>query len=167
MVILIKTLNSSSVFLPPTLIYCASVQSLPVLSFMVPILAWNTLLITPVFLKRSLVFPILLFSSISLHCSFKKSLLSFFAFLWNSAFSWVYLSLSPLLFASLLSSYIYKASSDNHFNCFHFCFLGWFWSLPPVRKYEPLPIVLHAFCLPDLILWIYSPPLYNLMDFSP
>ena len=34
---------------------------------------------------------------------------------WRSVFSCVYLSLSPLLFASLLSSGICKASSDNHF----------------------------------------------------
>ena len=115
-------LYSSSVFLPPILIYCAFIRSLPFLSFMVPILAWNTLLITPVFLKRSLVFPILLFSSISLQCSFKKSLLSLFAILWNSAFSWVYLSLSPLPFASLVSSVICKASSDNHFAFLHFFF---------------------------------------------
>ena len=76
----------------------ASVRSLPFLCFIAPILEWHVPLITPIFLKRSLVFPMLLFSSISLHCSFKKSLLSLLAILWNSAFSWVYLSLSPLLF---------------------------------------------------------------------
>ena len=41
--------------------------------------------------KRYLAFAILLFSFISLHCSFKKAFLSFLAVLWNSAFSWVYL----------------------------------------------------------------------------
>ena len=41
------------------------VSSLPLLSFIVPILAWNFPLMSPIFLKRSLVFPILLFSSIS------------------------------------------------------------------------------------------------------
>ena len=35
-----------------------------------------------IFLKRSLVFPILLFSSISLHWSLKKALLSLLAILW-------------------------------------------------------------------------------------
>ena len=39
---------------------------------------------------------------------------SLLTILWNSAFSWVYLSLSPLPFASLLSSVICKVSSDNH-----------------------------------------------------
>ena len=57
---------------------------------MLPILAWNSPLISPIFLQRSLVFPILLFSSTSLHCSLKKSFLSFLAILWNSEFSWVY-----------------------------------------------------------------------------
>ena len=75
------------------------------------------------FLEEISVFPILLFSSTTLHCSFKKAFLSLLAILWNTAFSWIYLSLSPLLFASLLSSAICKASSDSHFPFFHFFFL--------------------------------------------
>jgi len=39
----------------------------------------------------------------------------FLAILWNSAFKWVYLSFSPLPFASLLFIAVCKASSDNHF----------------------------------------------------
>ena len=66
-------------------------------------LAWNVPLLSLIFLTRSLVFPILLFSSISLHCSLKKASLSLLAILWNSAFSWVSLSLSPLPFTSFLS----------------------------------------------------------------
>ena len=54
--------------------------------------------------KLSLVFLILLLSSISLHCSFKKAFLSFLAILWNSEFSWVCLSLSPSPFVFLVSS---------------------------------------------------------------
>ena len=46
------------------------------------------------------------------------------AILWNSAFGWVYFSLSPLLFTSLLFSTIWKASSDNHFSFLHFFFFG-------------------------------------------
>ena len=41
----------------------------------------------------------------------------------NSAFKWVYLYFSPLLFASLLFIAICKASSDSHF-AFAFLFLG-------------------------------------------
>ena len=51
--------------------------------------------------------------------------IAFLAVLWNSAFSWVYLSLSPFPLTSLLSSAIYKASSDNcHFAFLHLFFLG-------------------------------------------
>ena len=106
------------------LISYASVRSIPFLSFIVPTFAWNTPLVSLILLKRSLVFPILLFSSISLHWSLKKALLSLLAILWNSAFKWEYLSLSPLPFASLLFSAIFKASSDNYFALLPFFFLG-------------------------------------------
>ena len=49
------------------LISSASVRSLPFLSFIVPIFALNIPLVSLIFLKRSLVFPILLFLSTSLH----------------------------------------------------------------------------------------------------
>ena len=64
----------------------ASVRSIPFLSFIVPIFAWNVPLVYLIFLKRSLVFPILLFSSISLHWSLQKAFLSLLAILWNSEF---------------------------------------------------------------------------------
>ena len=79
-----------------------------------------------IFLKRSLVFPILLFSSISLHCLLRKTFSSLLAIHWNSAFRWVYLSFYPFPFASLLFSGTYKASSDNQFALLHFFFLGMF-----------------------------------------
>ena len=49
------------------LISSASVRSLLFLSFLVPFFVWNASLVSPIFLKRSLVFPILLFYCISLH----------------------------------------------------------------------------------------------------
>ena len=52
------------------LIVSASVESLPFLSFIVPMFAWNVSLVSLIFLKRSL-----LFSSISLHCFLKKAFL--------------------------------------------------------------------------------------------
>ena len=70
------------------------------------------------FLKRS--FPFYCFS-VSSHWSLRKAFSSVLAILWNSACRWVYLSFSPLPFASLLFSAICKASSDNHFA---FLFLG-------------------------------------------
>ena len=108
------------------LISSASVRSLLFLSFIVPIFAWNVLSISPVFLKRSLVFPVLLFSFISLHCSLNKAFLSLLAVLWNSAFSWVYLSLSPFLRylwgllsqpLCLLASHFLWDGFDHHLLC--------------------------------------------------
>ena len=58
-----------------------SVRSIPFLSFIMPVFAWNVPLVSLIFLKRSLVFPVLLFSSISLHGSFRKAFFSFFFFL--------------------------------------------------------------------------------------
>ena len=106
------------------LISSASVRSIPFLSFIEPIFAWNVPLESLIFLKRSLVFPILLFSSISLHWSLRKAFSSLLAVLWNSAFKWIYFSFSPLLFASLLFSAICKASLDSHFVFLHFFSLG-------------------------------------------
>ena len=57
-------LYSSSMYLCHLfLISSASVRSILFLSFIVPIFAWNVLLLSLIFLKRSLVFLILLFSS--------------------------------------------------------------------------------------------------------
>ena len=61
------------------LISYASVRSIPFLSFIVPIFEWNIPLVSLTFMKKSLVFPILLFSSISLHWSLRKALLSLLA----------------------------------------------------------------------------------------
>ena len=79
------------------LISSASVRSIPFPSFIEPIFAWNIPLVSLIFLKRSLVFPILL-SSISLHWSLKKAFLSLLAILWNSAFRCLYLSFSRLFY---------------------------------------------------------------------
>ena len=43
----------------------------------------------------------------------RKAFLSLLAILWYSAFKWVYISFSPLLFASLLFTVICKASPDR------------------------------------------------------
>ena len=53
----------------------SSIRSLQFLSFIMPFFAWNVPLISVTFLKWSLVFPILLFFSTSLHCSLKKAFL--------------------------------------------------------------------------------------------
>jgi len=125
------------------LISSVSARSRPFLSVIVLILAWNVPLVSLIFLKRSLVFPILLFYSVSLHWSLRKAFLSLLAIVWNSAFKWVYLSFSPLPFTSLFSA-ICKASSDN---CLPFCISFswvWSWSLPPVECHKPQSIVHQA-----------------------
>ena len=103
------------------LISSASVRSIPFLSFIVPIFAWNGPLVSVNFLRKSQVFPILLFSSISLHWSLRKMFLSLLAILWDSAFRCLYLSFSFLAFTSLFTA-ICKALSDNHFAFSHIFF---------------------------------------------
>ena len=118
-------------------------------------------LVSLFFLKRSLVFPILLFSSISLHWLLRKAFLSLIVILWNSEFKWVYLSFSPLPLAPLLFSAIWKASSCNHFAFLHFFFLGMV-LLPVSCTMSWTSIHSSSGALSYLIPWIYlSLPLYN------
>ena len=106
------------VFLPHLFwISPASFRSILFLSFIESTFAWNVPLVSLIFLKRSPVFPILLFPSISLHWSLRKAFLSLLAILWNSAFKWEYLSFSPLLFTSPLFTAICKASSERSLVC--------------------------------------------------
>ena len=111
-------------FLPILLLSSASVRSIPFLPIIEPIFAWNFPLVSLMFLKRSLVFPILLFSSISLHWLLRKAFLSLLAILWNSAFKWACRSFSPLPFTSLHFAVVWRAYSANHFAFLHVFFLG-------------------------------------------
>ena len=143
-------LNDSSVYsCYLILISSASVRSIPFLSFIVPIFVWNIPLVFLIFLKRSLVSHILLFSSICIDhwgrflispCySLELGIQTGVSFLFS------------LPFASLLFSAICEASPDNHFAFFAFFFSwGWSWSLPPIQCHEPTSIVLLALCLSDL-----------------
>jgi len=156
-------LYSSSVYSCHSfLISFVYVRSIPFLSFMVPIIAGNGPLVSLIFLKRSLVFPILLLSSISLHWSLRKAFLSLLAVLWNSVFRWIYLSFSPLPFTYLLFIPVCKASSDKNFAFLHFFFLGRSLSQALVPCQEPPYIIIQALYQLVLISWIYlSLPLYN------
>ena len=101
----------------------ASLRSTPFLPFIVPNFAWNVPLVYLNILKRSLVFPILLFSSISLHWSRRKAfffLLAFFGTPHSNGYIFPFFSLP---FTSILFSAICKASSDNNFDLQLF-FLG-------------------------------------------
>ena len=144
----IKTFLYSSVYSCPLfLIFSASVRSILFLSFIVHVFEWNVPLVSLIFLKGSL----LLFSSISLHCSLEKAFLSLLALLWKSAFRWIYLSFSPLPLL-LFFSQLFENSSVNHFAFLHFFFLGWFWSVPVVQCYESPSIVLQDMII-TLIYW--------------
>ena len=115
------------------LITSTSVTSTLFLSFIEPIFAWKILLVSLIFLKRSLVFPILLFSSICLHWSLRKAFLSLLAILWNSAFRWMNLSFSPLPLLLFFSQLFVRPLQTT---ILPFCISsswGWFWSLPPVQ----------------------------------
>ena len=105
------------------LISSASVKSIPFLSYNKPIFAWNVPLVSLIFLKRSLVFPILLFSSISLHRSLRKDFLSLLAILQNSAFKWVSFLFSFAFSFSSFHSYL-KGLLRQPFCFFAFLFLG-------------------------------------------
>ena len=159
-------LYSSSVYSCHLLIPPASVMFIPFLYFIAPIFAWNVPLVSLIFLKRSLVFSILLFSSIFLHWSLRKPFLSLLVIPWNSAFRWVYLSFSLLPFASLLFIAICKTSSDNHFAFLHFFFLG-IVLIPAFYTVSRTSIHSSSGTLSDLIPWIYlSLPLYTHKGFD-
>ena len=87
------------------LISSSSVGFLPFLFFIVPIFAWNVPLVSLILLNRSLVFPILLFSSISLHF-FLKTFLSLLGTLHLDGF------IFPLIFFA------------SHFSYFLSCLVG-------------------------------------------
>ena len=84
------------------LISFASIRSLTFLSFIVHILAWNVVLISPIFLKRSLVFPLsivfLYFFALFTHKGFLispcYSLLHNFYFILSSLTNWVICSIT-------------------------------------------------------------------------
>ena len=105
-----------------------------------PLFACNVPLVSLIFLKRSLVFPILIFPSISLHYSLRKAFLALLAILWNSV-SEVYLFLfffrlcllllffSQLVFISIYFShdpfrkftleYLKHVSTFSDYWCYH------------------------------------------------
>ena len=159
-------------FLYSSSVYCchlflisyASVRSIPFLSFIEPIFAWTVPLASLISLKRSLVFLILMFSSLALHWSLRKVSPCCCLELWvqmGTSF------LSCFAFCFSFFSAICKDSSDNYFAFLHYFFLG----MPPVQCHEPPSIVLQALwrtnLLSDTILWIYLPLLpYNCKGFD-
>ena len=133
------------------LISSASVRALPFLSFIEPIFAWNVPLVSLIFLKRPLVFPILLFSSISLHWSLRKASylsLLFFGTLHPNGYIFPFLLCFSLLFFSQL--FVRPSQIAILLFCIPFPW-GWSWSLSPVQCHESPFIAHQALCLSNVV----------------
>ena len=144
-------LYSSSMYSYHLFLISSSVRVISFLSFIEPIFAWNVPLVCIIFLKRSLVFPILLFSFISLHWSLRKAFLSLLAILWNSAFKWVYLSFSPLFFSQLS---VRPPQTAILLFCTFFFFLRVV-VIPVSCKMSQTSVHSSSVTLSDLFPWIY------------
>ena len=115
-----RSFLDSSVYSCHLLVSSASVRSLLFLSFIEPIFAWNVPLVSLIFLKRSLVFPILLFSSLFALIAEEGFLISL-CYCLELCIQMRISVLYSFAFPSHLFTAICKASSDNHFA---FLFLG-------------------------------------------
>ena len=129
------------------LISSASVRSIPFLSYIEPIFAWNVPLVSLILLKRSLVLPILLFSAISLHWSLRKAFLFLLAILWNG---YIFPFLLCFLFLLLSQIFVRLPHSAILLSCISFSW-GWSWYLSPVQCHKSPSIVHQALCLSDLV----------------
>ena len=132
------------------LISSASVRSIQFLSFIEPIFAWNVPLVSLIFLKRSLVFPILLFSSIIwIDCWGRLS----FLFCYSLEFC-IQMPISFLFSFAFHFSFYTAIVRSPQTAILLFCLSfpwGWSWSLSPVQCHKPPSIVHQALCLLDLV----------------
>ena len=113
------------------------------------------------FLEEISSLSFLLLSSVSLHWPLKEAFLSLLAVLWNSVFSWTYLSFLPCSLPLFLAQLFVKPPQTTTLLSCISVSLGWFCLLLPVQYYGPLFIVLQVLHLLGLILWInLSPSLY-------
>ena len=90
--------------------------------------------------------------------------LLFFGTLHSNGYIFPFLLCLLLLFVSQL--FVRPSQTTILLFCISFS-QGWSWSLSPVQCHKPPSIVFQAFCLSDLIPWIYfSLPLYNCKGFD-
>ena len=143
------------------LITSASGRSIPFLSFIVLIFAWNVPLVSLNFLEgisclsHSVVF-LYFFALIT-----EEGFLIFLCYSLELCIQMSISFLSSLPLASLLFSAICKASSDSHFPFFHFVFLGMI-LISASCAMSQTSIHSSSGSLSDLIPWLYlSIPLYN------
>ena len=122
----------------------ASFRSLTFKSLIVPIFAWSVPLISPLFLKRSILFTILLLSSNSYSVHLWK--LSYIPLLFSGSLHSIQYIFPFLLCVSLLlfSQLFLRPFQVTPFPS-HICF-SWEWFLwpPPVQCYKPPSIDLQA-----------------------
>ena len=119
-------------------------RSSPLLSFIVPIFAWHVPLVPLIFLKRSLVIPIL-FLPLFLCTDHwgRLSYLSLLVFGNLHSVGYVY----PFLLCLSLLFFIHLFVRPSQIIILPFCIsfpLKWLWSLPTVQYYEPPSTVLQA-----------------------
>ena len=135
------------------LISSSSIRSITFLPFIVSISAWDFPLVSLIFLKKSLVFPVLLFSLFL--CTDDWGRLSYLSLLFfGTLHSNGYIF--PFLLCFWLSFFSQQFVRPPQIAILLFCISfswGWYWSLPPVQCHKPPSIVCQA-------LYIRSNPLY-------
>ena len=144
----------------------ASVRSIWFLSFIVPIFAWDVPFISAFFLKKSLVFPIIVFSSLFLHWSLRKPtflFLLFFGTLNSDGYIFAFLPCLSLLFSQI---FVRPPQTAILNFCIFFPPLG---MVLITASHTLFWTSIHSFSdtLSDLIPWIYfSLPLHNHKGFD-
>ena len=133
------------------LISSASLRSIPFLSFILPVFAWSVPLISLIFLKRSLFFPLYCFT-LFLSISHWERLSYLFLLFFGTLHSDV--SVFPFLLCLSLVFFTQLFVRPPQTTILPFCIsFSWrcSWSLPSVQCHKPLSVVLQALCLSDLI----------------
>ena len=130
------------------LISSVSARSLPFMSFIVLIFGQNVPLISPIFLKRSLVFTLLFFLLVLCTVHWRRpSCLSLLVFGTLCLDGCTFPFLPCFLFLFFLHLFVKPPQITTSPSCFSF-FGGMVLSTTSI-------VVLWAHCLLDLILWIY------------
>jgi len=114
------------------LISSASIMSLSFLSFIVMIFGWNVPLMFPTFLKRCLIFPLLLFSSLCIVHWRRLSCLSLVFFGTQHLVGCTFPFLPYFLLLFFLQLFIKSPQTTSRPSCISFS-LGWFPPLLPVQ----------------------------------
>ena len=135
------------------LISSASFRSLPLLSFIMTIHAWNVSMISPAFLKRSLIFLTSFYCFPLFHCIVHLRRPSYLSLPFSETLHsvWYIFPIFPCLSLLFFPQQFVKPSQTTILlSCVSFS-LEWLWSWPPVQYYGPQSIVLQALCLLDRI----------------